>query len=178
MRCPSRARKASRGETGMTLIETMLAVLVLMVGVLIAMSLLSLAVIQNANQGERVTRSAECAQDKMEQLLALDYADATTKTTVYPPASTGGTGLGGAMAGNTTVGGVNPATPVTGYVDYLDANENLLSSATGAVYVRQWSITTNAAGNLKTITVLARAISSVGAQGAGPSTTLVSTKSN
>jgi len=178
MRCPLLTRKASPSEAGMTLIETMLAVLILFVGVLTAMSLLSLAAIQNANQGERVTRSAECAQDKMEQLLALDYADAATNTTVYPTTSTGGTGLGGVMAGSTTVGGVNPATPVTGYVDYLDANENLLPSATGAVYVRQWSITTNAAGNLKTIKVLARAISSVGAQGAGPSTTLVSSKSN
>ena len=177
MRCPSLSRKASRGETGMTLIETLIAVIVLMVGVLATMSLLTLAVMQNANQGERATRTSECAQDKMEQLLALDYADAATNTTVYPTTSTGGTGLGGAMAGNATVGGVNPAALVAGYVDYLDASENLLPSATGAVYVRQWSITTNAAGTLKTITVLARATSSVGSQGAASSTTLVSSKS-
>jgi Tfp pilus assembly protein PilV len=169
-------RKPSRRERGATLIETVIAMLVLMIGVLGVMGLLTIAVTQNWNQGDRSTRTTEYAQDKMEQLLSLSFSDSTSNTAVCPTATTGGTGLGGAMSGNSAVGGVVSGSPVSQYVDYIDSAGNLQTTSSGALYVRQWSIATNSSANLKTVTVVVRAIiSSNGA--AAPATTLVSMKS-
>jgi len=171
------AGESRKQERGVTLIETVVAMVILMIGVLGVLGVLSFAVTQNWNQGDRATRTTEYAQDKMEQLLALNFTDSASNTTVYPTASTGGTGLGGNMAGSTTVGGVTNGSPVTQYVDYLDSSGNLQTTSTGALYIRQWSISTNASGNLKTITVVARAVVSSVTGGGAPSTTLVSMKS-
>jgi len=169
-------KKPSRAERGATLIETVIALLILTIGVLGVMGALSVAITQNWNQGDRATRVTEYAQDKMEQLLALSFSNATSNTAVYPTQSTGGTGLGGVMAANATVGGVTAGSPVTGYVDYFNSAGTLQSASTGALYIRQWSISTNSTGSLKTITVVTRAmISSWGAT--APFTTLVSMKS-
>ena len=171
-------RNVSRGERGETLVETMIASLILCIGLLTVMGALSaVATKQNWNQGDRGTRTTEYGQDKMEQLLALSFSDGASNTAAYPTQSTGGLGLGGVMAGSSTSGGVVAGSPVTGYVDYLNSAGDLQTSSIGALYVRQWSISTNAAGNLKTITVVARAVGS--SHGASePSTTLVAMKSN
>ena len=178
MNRPGFKRKKSHRESGISLIETMIAMVVLAVGMLSTMSLFSLAVAQNSDKGDRATRTTEYAQDKMEQLLALSFTDSASDTTVSPTAATGGTGLGGVMAGGTTVGSVPPAAEVSNYVDYLTANGVVQTTSTGAAYCRQWSITTNAGGNLKTITVVARALTATANQGAAPSTTLVSAKTD
>jgi Tfp pilus assembly protein PilV len=157
-------------ESGTMLIETMIAAVVLMVGLLALMGLLTAAVAQNWNQGDRATRTTEFAQDKMEQLLALSFADAATNTAVYPPTTTGGTGL---AAG----GGITSGAPVTGYVDYVDNTGSVQATAATALYIRQWSVAVNAAGNLKTITVVARALTSISGAGIAPSATLVCTRS-
>ncbi len=169
-------RNPSERERGATIIETMIAMIILTIGVLGAMSLLSVAVTQNWNQGDRSTRTTEYAQDKMEQLLALSFSDGTSNTAQYPTQSTGGTGLGGSMSGNSTVGGIVAGTPVTQYVDYIDSAGNLQATDSGALYIRQWRISTNSSGNLKTITVVVRALIS-SANGPTPSTTLESMKS-
>lgn len=155
----------------------MVATGILLIGLVAVMNLFTVAVVQNANQGELATRTIEYCQDKMEQLVALSFADGSTNTTVYPSQATGGTGLGGAMAASATVGSVNPSSPVTGYVDYLNASGTLQSISTGAFYTRQWSISTDATAKRKTITVLARALISIG-PGTPPSTTLVFVKSS
>ena len=162
-------------ESGGSLTETMIAVMLLMVMGAGMTAVFGFCTGTNKSQGEIATRTTEYAQDKMEQLTALSYLDGSTNTTVYPSAPTGGTGLGGVMAGNATVGGTARGAAVLNYVDYLDVNGNL--SVTGALYTRQWSITTNAAGNLKTITVVVYASSAQG-PGAAPSSTLISMKSN
>jgi len=167
----------SPSERGTTLVETVIALIVLMVGVLSVMGVLSIAVTQNWNEGDRSTRTTEYAQDKMEQLLALTFNDGTSNTTVYPTASTGGTGLGGTMSGNSTVGGVTSGSPVAQYVDYIDASGNVQTTSAGALYIRQWSISTNTGANLKTITIVARAMISTPSAAMTPSTTLVSMKS-
>jgi len=156
----------------------MVAVAILLVGIVGVMSLFTVAAGQNKSQGEIATRTTEYCQDKMEQLLALSFADGATNTTVYPPQTSGGTGLGGNMAVNTTVGGTDPASRVSGYLDYLDANGNLLTSSAGAFYVRLWSISTDSTGTLKTITVRTEAASAAGAGGMAPATTLVCIKSS
>jgi hypothetical protein len=142
----------------------------------------TVAVSQDSSRGDVATRTAVFAQDKMEQLLALNlgtalsFNDSSSNTTVYPTASSGGTGLGGVMAGSATVGGITPASPTAGYVDYLDAGAQQ-TTATGASFMRQWTISTNAAGNLKTITVLTTVVSWSG-HGLAPSATLVCTTSS
>ena len=154
-----------------------MAVAILLVALAAVMSLFTVAVSQNANQGEFATRATEYAQDKMEQLLALNYVDAATNTTVYPPTPGGGTGLGGAaIAVGSAVGGINTASPVNGYVDYLGANGNLLPNATGWFYKRQWQID-QVATDLKRISVIATVRSQAG-RGILPSTTLVCLKAN
>jgi hypothetical protein len=102
------------------------------------------------NYGHLAARTAEYAQDKMEQLLALAWGDTTTDTTVFP-AVAGGTGL--------AVGGSSDVTaPVAGYVDYLDQNGQLLVAGAGGTppanwfYKRVWQVTSPSV-NLKQITV-------------------------
>ena len=173
----TKGRKILTRESGTSLIETVVGLLILTVGVVGVMGFLSIAVTQNWNQGDRSTRTTEYAQDKMEQLMALSFSDASSNTTVYPTASTGGTGLGGAMSGSTTVGSIAAGSPVTQYVDYIDASGVLTTNSTGALYSRQWSITTNATATLKTISVVVRAMIQTTNGAAPPVTTLVSQKS-
>ncbi len=167
----SKAIHKCRRERGVSLLETMMAIVILMIAVAGVMTLFALAAGQNAGQGEVATSATEYAQDKMEQLLALSFTDGATDTTVYPPAATGGLGLGGSMAASTTVGSTTTAT--TGFVDYLGATGNLLTSSTGAFYTRMWSVSTDSTGHLKTITVVAKAATAAGGGGLAPSTTLV-----
>ena len=164
-------------ERGSSLIEMMIASVVLLMGIVPLAGVFSVAVATSSGQGDIATRTTLNAQDKTEQLMALGFNDAASNTTVYPTATAGGTGLGGVMAGSATVGGVNPAAPVAGYVDYLTLPGVLQTTAPGAMYRRQWSISTDATGNLKTITVLVTVVAWTG-QGSPPSTTLVCMKSN
>jgi type II secretory pathway pseudopilin PulG len=171
--------KLRRNENGLSLIETMIAMLVLLIGLVAVMNQFTVSVSQNANQGEFATRTTQYAMDKMEQLLSLSFSDSATDTTVYPPTSTGGTGLGANLTAGNTVGSVDLNSPATGYVDYLNYDGDLLtgSNPSNWFYKRQWSISLNSASTLKTITVIATARISAGG-GTAPSTTLVSYKSN
>jgi Tfp pilus assembly protein PilW len=164
-----------REQRGLSLIEAMIATMVFLFGIVSVMSLFTVAATQNANQGEFATRTTEYAQDKMEQLLTLSFTDSATNTTVYPPAASGGTGLGSGLTAGNTVGSVNTTAPSTGYVDYLDGQGNLLTGSTGWFYKRQWSISLNAAGTLKTISVVVVTKTQAGSS-KPPSTRLVSNK--
>jgi len=110
-------------ETGTTLVETSIALAILLVMMAGLMSMAAVATSTTENQGHLAARTTEYAVDKMEQLMELTYGDAQSDTTVFPSVNNGGTGL--------AVGGsVNPAAPVVGYADYLDQNGNVLC-ATG-----------------------------------------------
>ena len=165
------------GERGSSIIETMVAALVLLLGIVPLMGVFGVAVSRNSGYADIGTKTEFYAQDKVEQLMALSYFDSASNTTVYPTAVAGGTGLGGTLAGNATVGSVNPAAPVAGYVDYLTFQGVLQTTAAGAMYRRQWSISTDATGNLKTVTVLVTVLQWA-QQGLAPSTTLVCMKTN
>ena len=171
-------RERAGSERGVTLIETMMAALILIIVVVGLLPVFILGFQMNEQQGDIATRTTEYAQDKIESLVNLQFNDAATDTTQYPPAASGGTGLGGSMAASSTVGSLPPAAASAGYVDYLDVNGNLLTSATGAYYRRQWSITTDATGNLKTIAVDATSVQAAGIKGLAPSSELVYTKAN
>jgi hypothetical protein len=121
--------------------------LVIMAGV---MTMDGLATNYSENYGHLAARTAEYAQDKMEQLLALTYGDADSDTRVFPSASSGGTGL--AEGGSS-----NPDAPAAGYVDYLDVNGNLLPSTgttapAGWYFKRVWAVSVPST-KLKQITV-------------------------
>lgn len=180
-----------REGRGVTLIETLMAAAILMIVVAGLVPLFTTALLQNEQQGDVATRTTEYAQDKMEQLMKLDFNDGTTDTTVFPTNPTGCTGtapnicgLGGTMGASATAGAIPPAASVAGYVDYLDTNGILLPNATGKAYTRQWMITTdptvmvNSSTTLKGITVTVTSVPIAGSRSAPPSTTVVCYKSS
>jgi hypothetical protein len=127
----------------------------LMVLLVVTVGVLPLALVATKvteNQGHLMSRAAEYAQDKLEQLLSLSYGDTTSDTRVFPATDTGGTGL-------TTGGSSDPDAPVALYVDYLDINGSLVAS-TGTTapadwfYKRVWEVEVPSA-NLKQVTVTA-----------------------
>ena len=155
-------------EDGSTIIEVVISSAILVTLMAGLMSLAALSMSTTENQGHLAARTTEYAQDKMEQLLALSYGDATSDTTVFPAGSSPNTGL--------TIGGsADPASPAAKYVDYLDQSGNLCGSASALAvtpasarcpapvgttapvnwfYQRVWRV--SAAGtNLKQVTVTA-----------------------
>jgi type II secretory pathway pseudopilin PulG len=173
-----RAKNNAPSQRGVSLIESMVAAALLIIVVTGVMPVFILSFQTTEQQGNIATRTTEYAQDKMESLINLSFIDGATDTTVYPPAVAGGTGLGGAMGASSTVGAVPPTTAVTGYVDYLDTNGNLLTTSTGSYYTREWSISTDSTNTLKTITVVVTSLQVGAVKGKAPSTALVSIKSS
>jgi hypothetical protein len=158
---PAKLLKRNRMQDGVTILETLIALSVLLIVSVGILAMGMVAMTTTENQGHRAARTAEYAQDKAEQLLSLAYKDQFSDTTVFPTADAGGSGL--------SVGGSSdPNAPVAQYVDYLDANGNLLPSGGGApagwFYERAWQISTPpGTANLKQITVTAMAAASVSA---------------
>jgi prepilin-type N-terminal cleavage/methylation domain-containing protein len=144
-------RRPCAEEAGFSLLEVLIALIVLLI---VATGVLPLGVMASKtveNQGHLTARTTEYAQDKLEQLLALAYGDSTSDTRVFPSTELGGSGL--------TVGGsTNPAAPVNLYVDYLDLNGNLLpvENNDGWFYQRVWQVSAVAGRtNLKQVSVTA-----------------------
>jgi hypothetical protein len=164
-------------QAGVTLVETMVALALLLIIILGVMVMTMAAIGTTENQGHLAARTAEYAQDKMEQLLGLTYGDVSSDTTVFPAANSGGQGL---AAG----GSIDPNNPVAGYVDYLDASGNLLASTGGVgpagwFYIRVWKVDLpSGTTNLERISVLAQTKSDVGSQGSLPSSTIVALKTS
>lgn len=179
-------------QSGMSLIETMIALGILLVASAGILPIGMIAVETTENQGHLTARTTEYAQDKMEQLMALAWGDTVTDTTQFPPCGpattpscTTGTGL--AVGGSS-----DPTAPVTspgnGYVDYLDVTGNPSTVSGNWFYIRVWQISNPAGSNncvvqgasvpcLKQITVTAKVRSQVGApQGGLPQSTISSLK--
>jgi hypothetical protein len=152
------------GEHGTSLIEVMIASALLMTLMAGLMGMAGLAISTTENQGHLAARTTEYAQDKMEQLLALAWGDATSDTRTFPAAATGGSGL--------AVGGsFNVDSPAANYVDYLDEDGNLCgpstslkcptapsgtTAPTGWFYKRVWKVElVSGSTTLKKITVAA-----------------------
>jgi type II secretory pathway pseudopilin PulG len=133
------------GEAGFSLMETLVATLLLSVSLVSIAQLFVVSTRANL-MAKTTTATAIMAQQKMEQLRSLTWgfdgggapiSDFMTNTAVNPPAAGGGTGLS-ASPGNTL------RANTAGYVDYLDANGQALGGGAdppaGALYVRRWSI--------------------------------------
>jgi len=161
----------------MSLLETLIALTVLLIASAGIMGIALVATSTTENQGHLAARTTEYAQDKMEQLMGLAYGDSTADTTVFPAANTGGTGL--SLGGSS-----DPNAPVAGYADYLDISGNPLASPggtapTGWFYKRVWQISTpTGTTNLKQITVTVTVQSDIGSLGALPQSTVVSLKTS
>lgn len=131
-------------EAGFSLIETMVATLLLATGLVATAQMFALATRGNI-AAQRSTYTATLAQDKMEQLRGLAWGfdsvglpiqDYTTNISVEPPTNNG-VGLqpspDNALSAN-----------VAGYVDYVDRTGNTLGGGpfppADTVYVRRWSV--------------------------------------
>jgi len=144
--------KNRRSQAGISLIETMIALAILLI---VSIGILSMAVVSistTENQGHLGARTAEYAQDKMEQLLSLSFNDTQTDTSVASFVANSSAGSPGLAAG----GSVTYGTTVNGYVDYLDSSGNPLgggaTAPSGWFYVRMWRIT-DVSSTLKQIDV-------------------------
>lgn len=186
-----------RSQSGMSLLETMIALTILVVVTVGVMAVATIAVETTENQGHLQSRAAEYAQDKMEQLISLGYGDGDTggcggaacgtDTTVFPscspqttPSCTTGTGL---AVGGSSDPTAPVSTPGNGYVDYLDSAGNPTTSTGSWFYIRVWQIDKPAGTtNLKRITATAQVRSTVGGAGSGagalPTATVVSLKTS
>ncbi len=168
-----RTARRSASDEGSVFVETMVAMGLLLVVMAGVVSMEGIATNFTENYGHLASRTAEYAQDKMEQLLVLAYADTTSDTRVFPSTNSGGTGL--------AVGGSSDTnSPAAGYVDYLDVNGNLLASSgttapAGWYFKRVWQVT-NPSTNLKQVTVTVTVSLAFGRM-KPPSSTMVALKS-
>jgi type II secretory pathway pseudopilin PulG len=138
------ARRAS-SEAGFSLVEVLVASVVLMTG-LIAVAQMFVASTHQNMEARRVTTTAVLAQQKIEQLRALAWgfdefglpvSDYSSDITVTPPTPAGGVGLQASPD-------YSLFNSTSGYVDYLDAFGSWVGTGTtppqNAIYVRRWSI--------------------------------------
>jgi hypothetical protein len=176
----SRNRKA---QAGLTVMETMIALGMLLVVATGVMGLATVAVSTTETQGHLAARTAEYSQDKMEQLLALHFCDGVTDTTQFPAPNTGGTGLAGctnptAPIPTATAGGsLSTTAPTPLYVDYLDGSGSRVASTATWEYIRVWQITVPAGSvGMKQITVLTKANHATGGGLTVPQSTVVALK--
>jgi type II secretory pathway pseudopilin PulG len=152
MRNMLKARTRRSREAGISLLETMIALTILLIVSIGILSMTVLSITTTENQGHLAARTAEYAQDKMEQLLSLSFTDTQTDTSVASFVANSSAGSPGLAAG----GGITYGSPVAGYVDYLDASGNPLGGGTSApagwYYVRMWKIT-DSTSSLKQVEV-------------------------
>jgi Tfp pilus assembly protein PilW len=132
-------------EHGTTLVEVLIATVVLLTGVF-AMAQMFLLSTKNNITSRSDTLATVLAEQKLEQLRSLAYgfdmaglpvSDINTDTSVSPPAADGGTGLqpspAAALQENTV-----------GFVDYVDRNGAIVGNGAAAPgsawYTRRWSV--------------------------------------
>jgi len=174
---------------GVSLVETMVAVLISMIVMTMLGGVIFTATVQNKNQGVEMSRVTVYAQDKIETLMNLGWYDCTEAT---PPSECNTTGISGSgwnqglKAGGTLTYQATCPTSGTalGYIDYLDATGTQFTgadcSAVGTyAYLRQWKVTdviTTGAGapGLKRIDVIVWSRNAVNTGSAAPQALLTS----
>jgi Tfp pilus assembly protein PilV len=160
-------RKRLSDESGLTLVESLIALVILLGGLLSMAQFLTFSIVASKTHGRDAAKATAYAHDKMEELTGLQFTDTTTNITVNAPfPATGGVGL-------TQGGTVPPAAAAAGYVDYLDVS-GVRTTSGNAAYTRQWQIINDSA-DLKRIIVTVTSDRSF-LMGARPSTTIVTEK--
>src|SRR4030095_2439801 len=152
--------RGRNADEGSTLVEALVATLVLTTGLLAMAELVRVAAATNVS-AHSSTVARILAEQKLEQLRALTWefdvsgapvSDSNTETAVFAGSPTGGTGL------NTSPGSLRQNT--SGFVDYLDAHGAVARGSDrqtpSAAYIRRWSVEPLAvsAGNAVVIPVL------------------------
>ena len=156
-----------KNESGMTLVESLIAIVILMFGLLAMAQALAFSVIASKTYGRDSGLATAAAHDKMEELISLSFNDTVTNLTMNPPYATNGSGL-------TAGGGVYPSTAVAGYSDCLTTAGSRTASLSDTAYTRQWQIINESAAS-KRIIVSVRSNKSF-RYGVAPSTTLITRK--
>ncbi len=159
-------REGLSDQSGMTLVECIIALFILLIGLLAMAQVLAFSVVASKTYGRDSTKATAAAHDKMQELTGLEFTDTTTNVTVAPPFPATGVGL-------TAGGSIDPSSPVTGYVDYVDLS-GVRTTAGAAAYTRQWQIINDSATVMRIIVVVTSNKSFQ--YGAAPSTTLVTYK--
>jgi hypothetical protein len=138
------ACRSADDQIGSSLVEVLIAALIMTTGVLAMVRLISVAVESNVHARSR-TIATVLAVQKIEQLRALAWTidpsgvaiEDTTTDTASVPESSGGTGLQSSPGDSLTRN-----TP--GFVDHLDAGGAIVGRGTQAppeaVYTRRWLI--------------------------------------
>jgi Tfp pilus assembly major pilin PilA len=183
--------RSPASENGVTLIETMIAVLIAVVGVFSVGGLIFQGTVTNKNQGTEVTRATIYAQDKMEKLLSLSFSSCTQSASSQPSScNTTNIKASGWTDGLLAGGAIGPSVQATcpssgvsvGYIDFLDSNGIQLPGSSGATncsvitssdiaYVRMWQIsdvTSTGGPPLKQISVAVYSQSAVNASSGKP----------
>lgn len=141
-----------KDQKGFTLLEMLVACVILTIATVGVLCVVSFAIARSVGFGDQATRSTEYAQDKMEQLMALEFADTISDVTVYPTDTSGSMGCpNGLKIGPGSAPSIDPANPTPCYVDYADRSGTFSTSSANAVYERQWMVQGNT--TIKTITV-------------------------
>lgn len=124
--------KTRRDQKGFSLVEVMVAVVILTIGLLALAQLMVMATRSNALSG-RMTSSAAIAKERLELLKAAPFYTNATNRTVNPL-------LGGDLAANATVGNVD--SNVANYFAFYDADgqPTPANTASGALYLVRWEI--------------------------------------
>ena len=131
---------------GFSLIETMIAMFIMVFALISLAQLMALAIVVNKNQGRDATKATGFAHDKMEELTGLAFTDTTTNVSVSPFSVTASTGL------SASVNTLPPAAPAANYSDTLDQFGARTTIPGIIAFTRQWQIT-NVNTTLKQITV-------------------------
>lgn len=169
-------------DRGVSLIETSVAVLIALIVMASVGTTIFVSMSANKNQATETTRITALAQEKMEELLRLNYTDSTTNTTLITDASWNVGLTPNSLTDLVLISGC-PATgsPDVGYVDYLSTNaipfQGSCASVTSNVigYERRWQITTVAGTTgLKQITVVVYSLNGVAAGAQPPFVSLTS----
>jgi len=149
-------------DRGFTLVEVLVAMLVLCAAALGGMQLVAIAT-EMMGRARAESLAASLAASRMEQLRSLRFefddsglrvTDATTSLATDPPGP-GGAGL--------NPSGASLASNVSGLADFLDGAGAWVGSGTappsGAAFVRRWSIEpADAGGDLLVLQVLVRPV--------------------
>jgi Tfp pilus assembly protein PilV len=155
-----------RGEDGSMLVETLIAILILSVGLLAMAQVSVFSVMSSKSYGRDASKSTAFAHSKLDELQSLSFADTTTNTCQVFPFPADGAGL-------TAGGSIAPSDPVANYADYLDSS-GVRTASGSALFTRQWQILDDDT-NVKRIIVTVTSIRSY-RNGIPPSTTLVTFK--
>ena len=141
----AKSRSSASSAAGFSLIEVLVATLLLATALVTLAQLFALST--QSNIGARnTTFTAVLAQQKLEELrsltwgfdtLGLPVSDTTSNTAASPETPTGGTGLAPSPSGTL---GAN----TSGYVDYIGQFGDKLGGGAnppeGTVFVRRWSV--------------------------------------